>query len=270
MVNGGLAAYPYPVPYKLKSLFSAANYYSASINYFFDSSIYSSICLLYSCYSSYFFFSSASFFYFWMISYYCFCSYSYFVGRAMLYIGATADISSGAWMVLVEPTLSGEWEMKLLSCFWLVGLSGDWCILFDVWDDGAALDGGVSALFYCSIYFCYSVEPFATAGYPVIGANTWLGAATTGICCTGVDYGWGYPYCACYDLGILSSSACMKASLRSRFITMIAAAITALLITSDDRYFWTKEVSGKNLSGIFYRFNHKASIHTLSMMWNGL
>lgn len=61
----------------------------------------------------------------------------------------------------------------------------------------------------------------------------------------------------------------MKASLSSKFITIIAAAITALLIMSEDKYFWTNEVSGKNLSGIFYRLSQSARIQMQSIMWKG-
>jgi len=54
------------------------------------------------------------------------------------------------------------------------------------------------------------------------------------------------------------------------FITITAVAIVALLMTSEERYFWMNGVVGKNLSGIFYRLSQSATIQAASIMWNGL
>ena len=51
---------------------------------------------------------------------------------------------------------------------------------------------------------------------------------------------------------------------------MIETATTAPLMMSDDKYFWMKGVSGKNLSGIFYTFSQSANIQMPSIIWNGL
>jgi hypothetical protein len=51
---------------------------------------------------------------------------------------------------------------------------------------------------------------------------------------------------------------------------MMDEAIAMLLIISEEKYFWINRVSGKNLSGIFYRLSQRAKIQMPSIMWNGL